>query len=129
MTCAGRGVCRHKQGLEGVVAKRATSVYRAGRIWAKLRHAETVDADVVGYVGPAARPHRVAVRLPDGRRVLSRALTAPLSAALARFIAAAGPGQRAHTDDGERYTTLEGLVVEVAAGTTRHATVSVTRIR
>ncbi|MEU5583282.1 DNA ligase [Streptomyces huasconensis] len=103
------------QGLEGVVAKRATSVYRAGRVWQKLRHAETVDADVVGYVGPATRPHRAAVRLPDGRRVLSRALTAPLSAALARFTAAAGPGQRAHTDDGERYITTEGLVVEVEA--------------
>ncbi|MEU9146529.1 hypothetical protein [Streptomyces sp. NPDC048349] len=56
-------------------------------------------------------------------------MTASLSAALARSIAAAGPGRRAHTDDGERYTTTEGLVVEVEAGTTRHATVSITRIR
>ncbi|MFF8646546.1 DNA ligase [Streptomyces sp. NPDC015345] len=55
------------QGLEGVVAKRARSVYREGRIWQKLRHAETVDADVVGYVGPAAHPRRVAVQLPRPR--------------------------------------------------------------
>ncbi|MFE4758685.1 DNA ligase, partial [Streptomyces mirabilis] len=38
----------HHQGVEGIVAKRATSPYRAGRTggWQKIRHAETVDADV-----------------------------------------------------------------------------------
>ncbi|WP_245239323.1 DNA ligase [Streptomyces sp. MZ04] len=117
------------QGIEGVVAKRAGSSYRAGRIWKKIRHAETVDADVVGYVGPPSCPHRLAVRLPDGRRVLSQALTASLAAEVARHIADAGPGRRARTDDGEQYTTTAGLVVEVASGTTRHATVMVTRIR
>ncbi|MFB6676433.1 hypothetical protein ACFCWG_29220 [Streptomyces sp. NPDC056390] len=33
------------QGLEGVVCKRASSPYRAGHIWQKARHSETVDAD------------------------------------------------------------------------------------
>lgn len=47
-TCEGHGLCRHNTGIEGIVAKRATSVYTAGRIWKKVRHAETVEADVVG---------------------------------------------------------------------------------
>ncbi|MEW2393142.1 DNA ligase [Streptomyces venezuelae] len=117
------------QGIEGVVAKHSTGTYRAGRIWKKIRHAETVDAQVVGYVGPAGRPKQVAVLLPDGRRVLSQTLTAPLAAEVARAIAAAGPGRRARTDGGESYTTTTGLTVEVAAGTTRHAVVTVTRTR
>ncbi|MFI8872520.1 ATP-dependent DNA ligase [Streptomyces sp. NPDC055243] len=119
-----------EQGIEGVVAKAASSTYRPTRIWRKIRHSETVDATVVGYVGPAGRPHRVAVRLPDGRRVLSQALTAPIAAAVARLVAESGPGRRARTDDGETYTTTgRGLIVEVEAGTTRHATVAVTRVR
>lgn len=118
------------QGIEGLVAKRAGSPYRPGRIWKKIRHSETVDAQVIGYVGPPGRPRRLAVQLPDGRRVLSRAITAPIAAAVARHIAATGPGAREYTDDREPYTsTGRGLVVEVAAGTTRHATVSITRLR
>ncbi|MFI9781076.1 DNA ligase [Streptomyces sp. NPDC051956] len=119
------------QGIEGVVCKRATSPYRAGRIWKKVRHSDTVDADVVvGYVGPASRPHRVAVRLPDGSRVLSQALTARVAAEVARHVLDAGPGRRARTSAGEAYvTTSHGLVVEVLAGTTRHAVVTVTRVR
>ncbi|WP_409239423.1 ATP-dependent DNA ligase [Streptomyces sp. PA5.6] len=115
---------------QGIVAKRAASTYRAGRIWTKIRHAETLDAQIVGYVGPAGRPQRAAVLLPDGRRVLSRALTAPVAAEVARLVAESGPGRRARTDDGEAYTTAgDGLVVEVEAGTTRHATVAVLRAR
>ncbi|WP_371749874.1 hypothetical protein [Streptomyces sp. NBC_01283] len=44
------------QGLEGVVPKSTSSTYRPPRNWRKIRHAETVDAEVVGYVGPAGRP-------------------------------------------------------------------------
>ncbi|MEU5772754.1 DNA ligase [Streptomyces venezuelae] len=120
-----------EQGLEGVVAKRATGTYRAGRIWKKLRHSDTVDVAVVGYTGSPVRPRRVAVQLPDGRRVLSQTLTAPLAAEVGRYVAAAGPGGRARTAGGEPYTAVDGagIVVEVAAGTTRHAVVTVTRIR
>ncbi|MDI3408377.1 ATP-dependent DNA ligase [Streptomyces cavernicola] len=118
------------QNIEGVVAKRADGAYRSGRSWHKIRHSETVDAEVVGYTGNATHPRTAVVRLPDGGRAQSQALTAPLSRRLALHIAASGPGRRARTDDGERYTTTgDGLVLEVLAGTTRHAVVTVVRAR
>ncbi|MFE1849899.1 DNA ligase [Streptomyces sp. NPDC059489] len=119
-------------GVEGVVAKRATSTYRAGRSssWQKVRHAETVDADVVGYTGQALRPKALAVRLPDGRTALTQKLTARLAALVGPHLAATGPAGRAHTDAGDRYTVAPpGLVIEVLAGTTRHAVVTPTRLR
>ena len=121
----------HGQGVEGIVAKRASSTYRAGRVnWRKVRHAETVDVDVVGYTGPAARPRRAAVRLPDGRIALSQALTPQLAAQIAEHLTAPGTGRRARTSSGETYTTTsEGFLVEVLAGTTRHAVVTLTRLR
>ncbi|MEU6990425.1 ATP-dependent DNA ligase [Streptomyces sp. NPDC046465] len=120
-----------EQGIEGIVAKQASGTYRPDRSWRKVRTAETVDAAVVGYTGPATRPKQIAVQLPDGRRVLSQTLTAPLSAEVSRYVAVAGPGKRADTAGGEPYTAIDaaGIVVEVAAGTTRHAVVTVTRIR
>ncbi|GAB1331644.1 ATP-dependent DNA ligase [Streptomyces sennicomposti] len=119
-----------EQGIEGIVAKRATSVYKAGRIWKKIRHAETVEADVVGYTGAAARPRALAVRLPDGRIALTQSLKAPLAAQVAVHFAASGPPRSARTPAGETYTiAAPGLVVEVLAGTTRHAVVTVTRLR
>ncbi|MEV5950369.1 ATP-dependent DNA ligase [Streptomyces sp. NPDC051993] len=119
------------QGVEGVVAKRGTAPYRAGRIWVKkIRHADTIDAEVVGYTGPPSHPRALAVRLPDGRRALTQRLTAPLSGAAAARLASAGPGGRARTDGGDTYTSVStDLMVEVLAGTTRHAVVTVTRIR
>ncbi|WP_312866378.1 ATP-dependent DNA ligase [Streptomyces boluensis] len=118
------------QNIEGVVAKRAEGAYRPGRSWHKLRHSETVDAEAVGYTGNATHPRTAVVRLPDGRRAQSQALTAPLSRRLAQHIAASGPGRRARTDSGEPYTTTGGsLVLEVLAGTTRHAVVTVVRAR
>ncbi|MGW8730533.1 ATP-dependent DNA ligase [Streptomyces sp. NPDC055808] len=118
------------QGVEGVVVKRAAASYRAGRIWVKVRHSDTVDADVVGYTGSPSRPRTLAVHLPDGRRTLTQRLTAPLASAAALHLAAAGPGAQARTDEGDTYTsTSAGLVVEVLAGTTRHAVVTATRVR
>ncbi|WP_369214697.1 ATP-dependent DNA ligase [Streptomyces flavofungini] len=126
------------QGVEGVVAKRASSTYRAGRspAWQKLRHSETIDAHVVGYTGPARRPTKVVVRLPDGRRMLSRTLAPTVAAEVGAHLVAVerssseGFSRRSvKADDGEQYTAADGPVVEVEAGTTRHATVSVTRVR
>ncbi|OQQ12942.1 DNA ligase [Streptomyces sp. M41(2017)] len=120
----------HDVGIEGIVAKRAGSPYRAGRIWQKIRHADTVDARVIGHTGPAARPRALVVELPDTRHRLSQALTAPLAAAVAAHIATSGPGRRNRTRDLGSYTTVApGLTVEVLAGTTRHGVVTVTRVR
>ncbi|GGO58893.1 hypothetical protein [Streptomyces lasiicapitis] len=93
-------------------------------------HSETVDADVVGYTGTPQNPRVLAVRLPDGRRVMSQRLTPVLSAQARAHLKQSGPGRHARTDTGERYTTTAaGLVVEVEAGTTRHAVVTVSRVR
>lgn len=60
----------------GARAKHGSTPYRAGRSssWKKVRHAETVDAEVVGWTGSAVRPRALAVRLPDGRVALSQRL-------------------------------------------------------
>ncbi|MER6616297.1 DNA ligase [Streptomyces xantholiticus] len=118
------------QGIEGIVAKRATSVYRPGRIWQKIRHSETTDLPVVGYTGAAARPRALAVRRPDGSTALSQRLAAPLSAAAARYLLSAGPGPRRRTHGGDIFTsTSADFLVEALAGTTRHAVVTITRVR
>jgi ATP-dependent DNA ligase len=120
-------------GVEGIVAKRATSPYRAGRTgaWQKIRHAETVDADVIGYTGPKTRPRALAVRLPNGRTALTQTLSAPLAARLAQVLVTAGPAKQGRADTGETYTRIpSGLaVLEVLAGTTRHAVVTPVRLR
>ncbi|MFE2698399.1 ATP-dependent DNA ligase, partial [Streptomyces mirabilis] len=121
------------QGVEGIVAKRATSPYRAGRTggWQKIRHAETVDADVIGYTGPQTRPRALAVRLPNGRTALTQTLSAPLAAQIAQVLVTARPAEQGRADTGEPYTRIpSGLaVVEVLAGTTRHAVVTPLRLR
>ncbi|WP_442815822.1 ATP-dependent DNA ligase [Streptomyces sp. NBC_01207] len=46
-----------QQGIEGIVAKGASSTYRGGqRLWEKVRHSETVDAPVpASPASPASR--------------------------------------------------------------------------
>lgn len=120
----------HGQGIEGIVAKHARTPYKASRQWRKVRHAETVEAEVVGYTGPAAKPRHVAVRLPDGRTALSQTLTAPLSAQIAAHLAQGPAGGLDRTSAGDPYSVAgPGPEVEVLAGTTRHAVVTVTRVR
>ncbi|MFZ3557154.1 RNA ligase family protein [Streptomyces sp. BH055] len=118
-------------GVEGLVWKLTRGRYEGGRrAWLKQRHTQTLDATVVGYTGPAARPRHLVVKLPDGRTVRSQALTGRLAAEAAEHLAAAGPGRRVRTRDGETYTTCgPGLIVEVAAGTTRHSVATVLRTR
>jgi ATP-dependent DNA ligase len=118
-------------GVEGVMVKAGSSTYRGGsRQWRKVRHAETVDAAVVGYTGSAARPRHLAVRLPDGRIALSQTLTAPLAAQAGELLAGMAPARRARTSGGDVYRVAEAMAtVEVLAGTTRHAVVTVTRFK
>lgn len=118
------------QGVEGIVAKPATSSYRAARIWKKLRHSDVVDLSVVGFTGTYRRPRAVVVELPDGRRALSQRLDARISADVAAHLAQVEPGGLARTAGSEVFTAIKpGLVVEAAAGSTRHAVVTVTRVR
>ncbi|MFE5713449.1 DNA ligase [Streptomyces sp. NPDC056501] len=118
------------QGIEGIVCKRAASVYRAGRIWQKVRHAETSEAVVVGYTGAAAQPRTLAVQLADGRTVLTQRLPAALARDAAAYLTATSPGPPAATTAGDTYTTTTAdLVIEVLEGTTRHQVVTATRVR
>jgi bifunctional non-homologous end joining protein LigD len=119
-------------GVECVVAKQAASTYQAGRSssWRKIQHTQTLDAEVLGYTGPAQRPRALAVRLPDGRAVLSQTLATPLAGQVGACVVTPPGCAYGRTDAGETYTvTMPGLVVEILAGTVRHTGFTVTRLR
>ncbi|MEU1931840.1 hypothetical protein ABZ516_31225 [Streptomyces sp. NPDC019826] len=48
------------------VAKPLRGAYEAGRVWAKIRRADAVDAAVVSFTGSARHPKAPAVRPSDG---------------------------------------------------------------
>lgn len=99
-----------------------------GRIWSKIRHADITDAVVVGFTGTARHPKALAVRLPDGRVALSQRLTTALATLIAPHLLP-HPG-RAFTKAGDAYTPAGGeAVVEVVGGATRHAVITVVRLR
>lgn len=110
------------------MAKPLSSAYKASRIWSKVRHADTVDVTVVGFTGTARHPRALAVRLPDGRVALSQRLTTALASVVGpRLVPQAG---QAFTEARDSYTPAAGdVVVEVVEGTTRHAVVTVVRLR
>ncbi|MEW2313447.1 hypothetical protein AB0918_33220 [Streptomyces sp. NPDC006864] len=121
------------QGVEGIVAKPGRSPYPFGgrTVWRKIRHADTTDTKVVGFVGPRRRPRRLAL-LPDAesRPRLSAPLDTALAARLGVLLADAPTTGEHRATSGETYTGLDtGLVVEVLAGTGRHGTLSVVRAR
>ncbi|MFE8979089.1 hypothetical protein ACFYM7_37620 [Streptomyces cyaneofuscatus] len=121
------------QGVEGIVAKPGRSAYPFGgrAVWRKIRHADTLDTKVVGFVGPRRRPRRLAL-LPAGesRPRLSAPLDAALAARLGVLLVDAPATGEHRTATGEAYTALATeLVVEVLAGTGRHGTLHVVRAR
>ncbi|GGP66895.1 hypothetical protein GCM10010231_42180 [Streptomyces sindenensis] len=121
-----------EQGIEGIVAKKGTAPYPLGhRNWTKVRHGDTEDALVVGYLGPRRRPHRLALAIGDegGPIRLSARLDPVLAGRIGEALTAAETvGER--RAEGEAYTRVEaGLVVEVLAGSGRHGTLTVTRMR
>ncbi|WP_394427302.1 ATP-dependent DNA ligase [Streptomyces sp. SGAir0957] len=120
-----------EQGVEGIVAKRAGSLYRPDRsAWRKIRHSEVTDAEIIGYTGTPSHPRQAVVRLPDGRAAVTQALPAPLAAQVAPYLLVGGFGGPARTDAGEAYAAVtDGPVAEVASGTTRHAAVTLIRLR
>jgi hypothetical protein len=80
---------------------------------AKIRHADTVDATVIGFTGTARHPKALAVRLPDGRVALSQRLTTALASVLGpRLVPETG---RAFTEAGDSYTPAVGDVVHCPA--------------
>ncbi|MCX4679056.1 hypothetical protein OG413_27745 [Streptomyces sp. NBC_01433] len=93
---------------------------------------DTVEAAVVGFTGPRARPRRRRLALvpAGGAEVrLSARLVAGLAGRIGRELAAAGEAG-GEVIEGETYTGLDtGLVVEVLAGPGRHGILTVTRIR
>lgn len=89
-----------------------------------------MDAEVVGYTGHAARPRALAVRLPDGRTAVSQPVSPQIAAQVAARLPVAQTAARARTDTGTVYEAVDtDLSAEVLAGTTRHAVVTVTRLR
>ncbi|MEV7739797.1 hypothetical protein AB0O75_48610 [Streptomyces sp. NPDC088921] len=83
---------------------------------------------MVGYTGSARHPQALAVRLHDQPIALSKRLTTALAAVIApRLVPRPG---RTFTKASDSYTPAGGdVVVEVVAGTTRHAVVIVVRLR
>ncbi|MEW1630878.1 DNA ligase [Streptomyces sp. NPDC089173] len=121
-----------EQGIEGIVAKKGAAPYPLGRRgFLKIRHADTEDALVVGYLGPRRRPHRLALATGDegGPIRLSARLDPVLAGRIADALTAADVvGER--RAEGETYTRVDtDLTVEVLAGSGRHGTLTVTRMR
>ncbi|MGW6014303.1 hypothetical protein [Streptomyces sp. NPDC055210] len=72
----------------------------------------------------------MALRLPSGRIALSQTLKSSLAARVSVLLSAVGPGYLARTDAGDAYTAVVlDAEVEVLAGTTRDAVLTVTRLR
>ncbi|MGW0669873.1 hypothetical protein [Streptomyces sp. NPDC002746] len=120
------------QGIEGIVAKRAAAGYPAGRRgWTKVRHADTQDALVVGFVGPYLRPHHLALLFGDeGGPVRISARLEPVLASRIGEALAHGFVTQERRAEGETYTRVEtDLMVEVLAGSGRHSTLTVVRTR
>ncbi|MGW1409412.1 ATP-dependent DNA ligase [Streptomyces sp. NPDC002403] len=122
-----------EQGIEGIVCKRGGASYPVGRRrgWVKVRHADTVDALVLGFIGPRLRPHHLVLAVGDegGPARVSARLEPVLAARIGVVLAAAEVlGER--QAGGEPFTRVEtDLVVEVLAGTGRHGTLTVVRMR
>ncbi|MBO0913271.1 ATP-dependent DNA ligase [Streptomyces laculatispora] len=120
------------QGIEGVIAKRATAGYPSGRRgWVKIRHTETEDALVVGYTGPPLRPHRLALLVGDegGPAQLSARLEPVLAGRIGAALTSAFVTGERHIHGGTYHHIDTDLIVEVLAGSGRHGTLTVTRMR
>lgn len=120
------------QGIEGIVAKRGEGRYPSGRRgWTKIRYADTQDALVVGFTGPHLRPYHLALLVGDegGPVRVSARLESVLASRIGSALIGAfvtGEGRA----DGEPYRRVDSdLVVEVIAGSGRHGTLTVVRMR
>jgi ATP-dependent DNA ligase len=90
-------------GVEGLVCKGWQTRYTVrGAGWVKIRHADTVDAAVVGLVGSPGRPRALVLRLADGRTVVSSPALSSLQAG------GAGSGRTGGAGGLRRYTVGAG---------------------
>lgn len=116
-----------------MVAKRGTAACPLGRrsSWVKIRHATTAEAAVVGYTGPRRRPRNLALvtDAEQGRVRLSARLDQVLAVHAGTALADAPVTGKLRAGDGS-YTGIDtDLVVEILAGSGRHGTLTVTRMR
>ncbi|MET8188782.1 hypothetical protein ABZV15_23840 [Streptomyces sp. NPDC005246] len=97
----------------------------------KVRHADTVDALVVGFTGPRLRPQHLALVVgdEDSQVRLSTRLEPVLAAHIGAALADAEVMGERRTE-GETYTRIQtDVTVEVLAGSGRHGTLTVVRMR
>jgi ATP-dependent DNA ligase len=119
-------------GIEGLVCKALDSRYdpRDTGSWVKVRHAETVDALVVGVVGSPDRPTAVVVNLSGRRVVTTPRLDSVQRQAVVHAIAGrVGAAQSTPEFDTRVYPVVDGPLAEVRVGTGRHCAVRFVRIR
>ncbi|MFE7113726.1 hypothetical protein ACFU98_47215 [Streptomyces sp. NPDC057575] len=121
-----------EQGIEGIVCKRGSAGYPSGkRRWLKVRHVDTVDALVLGFTGPRLRPHHLVLAVGDegGPARVSARLEPVLAARVGEALSGAAVVGEWRAE-GEPYTRMEtDVVVEVLAGSGRHGTFTVIRMR
>ena len=125
-------------GIEGLVAKGASTVYRPGfRGWQKIKHRTTEEAVIGAVIGPITRPESIVAGryTRDGRLVIvgrSVPLSSAQSISLAAVLEAAGPqhpwpdtvisSRFGNGRDRVRLTKVQPTVVaEVSADTARQA--------
>ncbi|MGW1109063.1 hypothetical protein [Streptomyces sp. NPDC002540] len=97
----------------------------------KVRHADTVDALVLGFTGPRFRPHHLVLAVGDegGPARVSARLEPVLAARVGEALSGAAVVGEWRAE-GEPYMRVEtDLVVEVLAGSGRHGTLTVIRMR
>jgi ATP-dependent DNA ligase len=118
-------------GVEGLVAKKVSEPYRAGRTgdWRKVRSTVVVDAVVVGVTGSVVRPEALVLARPDPTGLLkpvglSLPLPPPFRDAAARHVTPTGepvrrlPGTILGHPGAEYLPVLPTLVVEIEADPT-----------
>jgi len=127
-------------GMEGLVCKALASPYRiVPGAWVKVRHSDTLDAELIGAIGPAARPHVARVRLADGRELTTLGLTDAQAAAVSRALAVAvgdaaaaageGTGEGTGEASGEAALSPASPTVEITLSGDRHPRATFVRVR
>lgn len=113
-------------GLEGCVAKGMGTSYVPGRTrWLKIKHVDTVDAQIVAVVGSPARPTHLVVRLPDGNLAPTAQLETVQGSAVGRELA----DSIGEPVPGGGHRLTRPLVAEIEIGATRHRTLRFVRLR